>query len=663
MRRLAELVLLAASCANDGGVIINVTPTDPNVTVVRLYIGNGARTTGATLDIPTAVSNGVAVKQAMPSVTYWPRDEQNELDSVAIKSGGSARFVLVRSDTADIGAIIAVGYAGNQIAEVATMFDVHLPATKFNEYKLTLAKPVQPPIAWASLMPVPAPEATCIGVVDPMQSDPYTSAFIVSHDDQDCDGLIVGDGRECNPDVWFGRRPAALDELTCITPGPDSFLSCYLGGPECVDDRPAGTTSGCMPSRYCTPKTVCSACQGNLACAKDVTKGATIRPASVNCPMHSSGGNLCEDEMVLHTGSFGGVGCTAASIADAEHGFADRIDRGTYEIFVSLDPADCRVALKVKGNAPSDAPFVGLMVAIELENGRGIAWPVVLTVAEQGGCLGRDVACMKDAGTFSPDLQDCAVGWSPPMLEGSLVTPQGVPVRSPSLTDDMLEIYWTADDKEVWRSRRSSRIDGWAMPERVTRLEAPGFQTRTARISPDGLKMFLASDRPDSVGGEDLFVATRSSRIETWTTPVHIVELSTQFTDDGGSIDRTGTRLVFSRTEDLVGVRKMYQATRASPSTTLWSSVTQLPPAFENSENPHIVEDGSAIYYTGEELAAGKELYTYQRGVASPWTLPRRLNELGSQGADIDAWVSLDQRAIFFASDRSGTMRIYSSRR
>ena len=657
------LVLFAASCAGDGGVIINVTPTDPSVTVVRLYIGNGARTTDATLSIPASVMSGQAVMESLPHLTYWPRDAQNELDSVAVKPGGSAKFVLVRSDTTDIGAIIAVGYAGAQIVEVATLFDVHLPATKFNEYTLALGRPAQAPYAWANKVPIPAPEATCIGVIDPMQPDPYAATFIVSPDDQDCDGLITGDGRECNPDVWFGHRSANLDELTCLAPGEDSTASCYLGGPECTDDRPVGPTTMCAPTRYCVPKSVCGACQGSLACAEDVSK-APIRPQQINCPLRVEGGLTCEDEIVIHTGPIGGVGCSGVAIADPTHPFSDHLDLGQQQVYVKLED-NCRITLEVKGDAPEmNTSKIGMLVAVDLDNGRGLALPVVLLLDRvQMQCKGSDVACVNDVNINGPELLACATSWSTPTIEPALVAPSNEGVRSPTLTSNLLDIWFVSGNSEIWHASRPSLIAPWGTPKRVTSLEAPNFLTPTVRVSPDGLTMYLSSNRPDASQNLDLFVATRQdASTDQWSMVGRVDELSTLSDEEGGAIDASGTQLVYSSDEG-PGAHGMRLATRAGGS--LWSNNVALPHAAiaSNDENPHLIEDGTAIYFASDAAPlGGKELFAMQKATTS-FSGARHIGELGSPASELDPWVSKNQRVIYFASDRSGVMRIYSSRR
>jgi len=662
------VLAVAASACADGGLVIEVTPTDPMVDSVRLYLGGPDRTEGVTLDLPIGSGPNGVVHGQVTGVTSFPRDANNELDVQAVKAGGTAKFVLVRDGVTDLGAVVAVGFAGTEIREVATLFDVHLPAKRFDQYSLTLAPPARPPVAWSDRSPVPASEATCIGITDPATKHPFSASYIVTPDDPDCDGLAGDDPAECNNAAWFGKRPASLEELTCLI-GDAMQSSCYLGGPECIDGKPP-MPGQCVPTHYCVPKAVCSACAGKLTCAQDITTNptASILGFGFDCPLAIENGNACEDELVLTMGPIDGLNCTAALIGDATHPFADHIDLPEQSIYVKIDDG-CRLRVQVKGKAPdSNTATIGLMVAVDLENGRGVAVPIVLKVDRASGqCTGTPKTCAFDAAALGPSLLDCATSWSPPMAVPGLV-PAGVSnVRSPTVTRDGLELFFVADDTEVWRSIRSSRIDPWHAPERVLALgtqTGSGFKTTVARISPDGGTMYLASNRLPTMGGSDVFVARRTSLV--WSPPAPLLDLNTQNDETGASVDGTESLLVFDRVlDDPISVRKLFLTTRAPGSTAPWPAGTQIPGTgpMANDLNPHITESGRNFYFASDSVGtAGLELFTLER-TGNTFTVPRRIPGLSSPQDESDPWVSADQREIYFASNRTGAWRIYRATR
>ena len=63
---------------------------------------------------------------------------------------------------------------------------------------------------------------------------------------------------------------------------------------------------------------------------------------------------------------------------------------------------------------------------------------------------------------------------------------------------------------------------GWSEP---VHLEPPINTSSTDQspaLSPDGLSLYFASDRPGSLGGVDLWVSRRASHHSAWETPVNL---------------------------------------------------------------------------------------------------------------------------------------------
>lgn len=664
-----------SACA-DGGVVIEVTPTDPAVDSVRLFLGRPERVEDATLELPTGSDQNGAVRTTIPGVTYFPRDANNELDAKAIRSGDKATFVLVRDDVADLGAVFAVGYAGQQIREVATLFDVHLPATHFDQYALTLGRPAMTPAAWSDRSPIPQSEATCIGITDPATKDPFSASYIVTPGDQDCDGLAKDDPAECNNDAWFGKRPASLDELSCLVANP-TLATCYLGGPECVDGMGPAPEAQCVPTKYCVPKQVCAACAGNVECAEDITKNTTATPFAFgfDCELRTENGDTCEDELVLSMGRIDGLDCTSAAIGDASHPFSDHIDLEKQSIYLKVDDG-CQLSLVVKGSAPDgNISDVGLMIAIDLDNGRGVALPVVLHLDRQSSsCAGTPVQCTMDPSIASPELAECAAPWSQPVIEPGLVPIDATDVRSPSLTADELDIWFVADGKKIWHASRASKIAAWSPPviEPDLSLTMAGEPTTAARVSPDGLAMYVSGTRTVTAGGDDIYMATRMSRSDPWSELVPAGTVDTIRNELGGSVDAQGHVLAYSAEVD-VGpqtISHLFLATRGAGATT-WgpgSSIVGTGTA-SNDFNPHLTEDGTSLYFSSSIIDnVGHELFVMSR-MNGNFAAPRHLISLGSAKDDDDPWVSTNQRTIYFASNRltagntAGTYRIYRAAR
>jgi WD40 repeat protein len=108
----------------------------------------------------------------------------------------------------------------------------------------------------------------------------------------------------------------------------------------------------------------------------------------------------------------------------------------------------------------------------------------------------------------------------------------------------------------------------WGPGEFVQELSGPGRDTRTA-ISKNGLEMYISSDTvfgPGAVGGQDLWVSTRASTVDAWSTPINLGPIVNSSAFDGApAISRDGTALYFfSERADVqhYGKRDLYVTTR-----------------------------------------------------------------------------------------------------
>ena len=80
----------------------------------------------------------------------------------------------------------------------------------------------------------------------------------------------------------------------------------------------------------------------------------------------------------------------------------------------------------------------------------------------------------------------------------------------------------------------------------VAELSGPGGDSRPS-IRHDGLEIFLQSDRAGTTGGLDLWVSTRESTLDAWSTPVNLGNtINTAFLEQNPYLSSDGTTLLFS---------------------------------------------------------------------------------------------------------------------
>ncbi|HUS31814.1 MAG TPA: hypothetical protein VMZ53_25105 [Kofleriaceae bacterium] len=234
-------------------------------------------------------------------------------------------------------------------------------------------------------------------------------------------------------------------------------------------------------------------------------------------------------------------------------------------------------------------------------------------------------------------------------------------VSDPTLTDDLLEMYFTHLG-DIWVTKRSSTASAWSTPVAVPELGSP-VSDHNPNMTPDGLTMLLASDRPGSTG-IDLWQSKRSSRSVPWGTPVRVPELESNVSDNSASLSYDELTIVFS-SDRLGSNTDIFMATRTAGSP--WTGVRELPELnIVNQEDTHpwLSPDKRTIYFMSDRTGGG-DLYVARRATpADPFDMPQAISELNhGSNFDGDPWVSPDGHHIFFASDISGVSHIYEATR
>ena len=165
-------------------------------------------------------------------------------------------------------------------------------------------------------------------------------------------------------------------------------------------------------------------------------------------------------------------------------------------------------------------------------------------------------------------------GWGPPEDLGCVVNTPYVnagPTIFEDETTGITTLYFTVQNNppgsdqgfDIYASARIGDEGAFGPPVLVQELSSPFRDTRTA-IRRDGLEIFLSSGRPGGVGNEDLWVSTRASTLDPWSTPVNLgAVVNTTAFDGGPALSFDGTTLYFhSNRPGGVGGNDLYVATR-----------------------------------------------------------------------------------------------------
>ena len=220
----------------------------------------------------------------------------------------------------------------------------------------------------------------------------------------------------------------------------------------------------------------------------------------------------------------------------------------------------------------------------------------------------------------------------------------------------------------------------WAPAQKIDEVAANSSELNTASLdgcpihSPDGLSLYLASNRPGGHGGLDIWVATRASTDAPFAAPVNLPAPINSVADDFCPTPLRGNGLLFvSRRVNAAscgtGDSDIY-ATRNNPKHG-WLAPQHLAcaPAGPNSnldeQGPSLVEiDGAQhLFFSRSASAVPGDLF-----VSRDFGPATALSELNTPGNEIQPNVRKDGREIVFSSNHphpgaKGGQDIYVSTR
>jgi Tol biopolymer transport system component len=286
--------------------------------------------------------------------------------------------------------------------------------------------------------------------------------------------------------------------------------------------------------------------------------------------------------------------------------------------------------------------------------------------------LGDGRERLVDASADSPG-GDASTGRDAGRVPGGFGTPQVIAALSnadtkdddPSLTSDLREIYFDSKrdggmgKEDIWGAERVDSTATWKAAVAVDALNSADRETGIA-LAADGLTVWFSSDRAESQGGLDVFMANRASRTSAWSAVTRVEELSTGDDDLVSAVSDSGTTCLLARRPQGKDDYDMYVAERGSTDAT-WGAakaITEL--------NTDASESDAFLAGEGRELlfTRAKNLELARRdGTEGPFTLVGELKELNSSDDDRDPWATPDLGYVVFSSDRSGSYQLYEATR
>ena len=502
MRVAIVIALVVAACSNDRGILVEVNSTDPIVAKIRLFVGTGD---------PTTANLTIAGPHHLDGAVYYTRDPHDSADVVDLSNGHRvAKFLYATND--DIPLVIAVGYdANNQPVTAGLLNNLAAPtkSNQVNEYEIVLDTS-------AAISVFGTTGEVHLGLwsrADDTAMNPYTAQcagvqlghdmpayFVVSPEDQDCDGYMNGTDLECTPNYYDGSTaadPCLVDQLV-TTQNPEY---CYVGGRGCTDGVGVDPDSQCAKTNICLPLTVCHDCAGDFKCAANLDAynySPTAGPFfACSVPAHDD--RLCKTTLRLPRPPTGGYGCRDFQIGN--DGFGMKLVNGTMELDAmtgkdTSQPTSCDATIDVVPDRATGGVVTFSGIAnYALENNGGIAIPIEFTVSPVDTCADSmvPVPCvLSDDDAVQPR---CAAGWSTPVSADIAMAGSG----GSTLTIDGKTMYYVTTAGSLAMTTRMSTTLPWGVSTAIltpnqTAIHAP-------KLSPDNSHiLFVAMSTTAQVG-------------------------------------------------------------------------------------------------------------------------------------------------------------------
>ena len=240
---------------------------------------------------------------------------------------------------------------------------------------------------------------------------------------------------------------------------------------------------------------------------------------------------------------------------------------------------------------------------------------------------------------------------------------------------DHLELYFCSNrpsgfgNMDIWISTRQSIDEPWEQPVNLGPTVNSKYFEAYPSLTSDGLTLYFSdfysgTPRTGGIGGADIWMTTRSSRNDPWTTPANLgATVNSSAMEISPTVSGDDLILVFASSRTGTGgPYDLWMSTRETVQEP-WGTPVNLGANVNSSSFGELEcsmsSDGLALFFPSGRpggLSSSFDLWmTTRKGLESPWTptvnLGPVVNSISTEGA---AGVSSDMRTLYFDSDRPG---------
>jgi hypothetical protein len=281
--------------------------------------------------------------------------------------------------------------------------------------------------------------------------------------------------------------------------------------------------------------------------------------------------------------------------------------------------------------------------------------------AGSGGAGAGSAGNGGSAGTSTiAELRSCPFG-APEPLVGIVFDSNSE--WGPSLSADGLTLYFAQSGSghhDLYRATRPDRGVTFSTPVALTALNT-GDDDGTPFISADGLRLYFHSNRDGGPGGKDLYVATRSSVAAEFTSAELLANVNSADIDHLPRLSSDELTLWFTSTRDGgAGGADLWTASRDSIDAPFGTPIPfDAINGSSGDESGWVTQDDLVLIFDSIRDGSGNsEIFITSRASAGQtFATPTHLSEVNSTANEYNVFMTLDERELFFSSNRDSGAR------
>ena len=179
----------------------------------------------------------------------------------------------------------------------------------------------------------------------------------------------------------------------------------------------------------------------------------------------------------------------------------------------------------------------------------------------------------------------------------------GKQLRFPWVSGDELRLYYselTSSGKWIINvAERATKSNLWTFERTLSEINVSGYYDSHPELSEDELSLYFVSDQPGTMGGGDIWMATRASVSESFSNVANLTEINDTLGEGGPSLTADGLTMYFSSKRDGDSYHSIYKAERSSTSQP-FENIQLIDDIFSSScadQGPYITKDENMLFF------------------------------------------------------------------